>query len=118
MPKGDLPEREEGSRTLPEPIGCDVNEARRYLGMSECLFDEYRARRVIRPVRKGYYHYQDLDDAARAMRKERDQREGWNTDDQEPEANRRAPKPRKPVRGKRNKSYEGLTRERLRQLAR
>ena len=42
-------------------IGCDEAEAMRYMGCSRTMFEELRRRRIIVPIRKGYYSYRLLD---------------------------------------------------------
>lgn len=96
---------------MPGPLGCDREEARRYLGLSENMFVDYTRRGIIRRVRKGYYHYADLYEAAAAMRRERDRRSTDAGHDEEAGGARKAPKP---VGGQGDRSYDGETEELLR----
>lgn len=54
------------------PVATDAEGARAYLGCSQAMFDELRARRIIRPLRKNWYSFDDLDLAVSLVRKERD----------------------------------------------
>lgn len=56
------------------PIGTDSKGAREYLGCSQSMFEQLRASRLIRSLRRDWYSYDDLDDVIRLLRTERDNR--------------------------------------------
>lgn len=55
-----------------EPIACDDAEARRYLGCTACKWEELKRRRIVKPLCRGWFAYEDLDQAIVDLRKERD----------------------------------------------
>lgn len=50
-------------------IGCDEKSAIKFVGCSANLFAEYKARRIIKPLRRGWYCYEDLVEAVNQIRK-------------------------------------------------
>lgn len=50
--------------------GCPEAEAREYMGCSQNMFDELKSRRIVLPLRKGWYSYALLDRAMDFLEKE------------------------------------------------
>lgn len=55
-----------------DPIGCNEEEALRYLGCKKNFLETLKAKKLLRPVVIGYYAYADLDKALDDFRAERD----------------------------------------------
>lgn len=53
-----------------EPIGCNEEEARRYLCLSPDAFGRLRRRGIILPVQRGVYSYHLLDEAMKTLENE------------------------------------------------
>jgi hypothetical protein len=64
--------------TLRPPIGTDAEGARQYLGCSQGLFEELRAARIIKSVRRNWYAYEDLDRALEKLMTLRDTSQDGN----------------------------------------
>lgn len=56
----------------PTPIGTNREGAIEYLGCSRTKFEELLKRKIVKALCRGWYAYEDLDDAIQALRTERD----------------------------------------------
>ncbi len=96
-------------------IATDADGAREYLGCSQAMFDELRARRIIRPLRKNWYSYDDLDLAVSLVRKERDLR--LQQDDGRTTESIHTQAPTRNLGSKRGRSDYPKTKELLREIS-
>jgi hypothetical protein len=51
---------------MPEPINCNEEEARRFLGLTQNAFSVWRQKGWIVPVMKGLYNFEQLKEATAA----------------------------------------------------
>lgn len=71
----DVSESDDRPRSLappPTPIGTKKEGAIDYLGCSRTKFEELLKRKIVKALSRGWYAYQDLDDAIQTLRMERD----------------------------------------------
>jgi hypothetical protein len=56
------------------PIGCGEEDAMEYMGLSDRpnIWEELKARKVVKALRRNWYCYEDLDEAIAQLRSERD----------------------------------------------
>lgn len=57
---------------LRPPIGTDAEGARQYLGCSQAMFEDLRAARIIKSVRRNWYAFEDLNRALEKLMTLRD----------------------------------------------
>lgn len=58
---------------MKHPAGCNEEQAVAYMGCSQSRFEELRKRGIVKPLSRGWYAYDDLDEAMLQLRRERDQ---------------------------------------------
>lgn len=93
-----------------DPIGCDREGAVRYMGCSVSMFDDLTSKGIVRPVRRNWFLYSDLDRAAERLQKERDVENATI----KLETTDSVPKKKRNVGVQGGRRYDGITKELLR----
>ena len=96
------------------PVGTNAEGARQYLGCSVTMFQELRARRIVKALRRDWYSFDDLDVAVRLLRQERDS--GLQHNHEEDPSSLSSQKQTKPLGRQRHRSSYPKTEELLRKL--
>ncbi len=102
----------QANRPQVEPIGCNREEAIRFLGCSESMFEELHARKIIRSLRKGWYTYDDLRKAVKDLEGER--KSEMNHEINQKTKGTRSKRASGALRSEGSRSYKGNSEEFLR----